>query len=461
MTPAAATRNVVATACGIVVLLGTVAANASDARSRPNIVIIYADDLGYGDLSCYGHHKYRTPRIDQMAREGVRLTEFYSVCPFCAPSRASLLTGRYPFRHKMLRNPCPDTGENDIGLPLSEITLADLLKKAGYTTACYGKWHLGHKPEFYPMQRGFDDYFGILYSNDMRPVELIEKDTLAEFPVVQETLTKRYTERSLVFIEQNRERPFFLYLPHAMPHKPIAASEAFYKKSGAGLYGDALAELDWSVGQVLDKLKSLDLDRRTIVYFTSDNGPFYGGSTGGLRGMKGQCYEGGLRVPMIARYPGVIPEGKVSGEPAINMDLFATSLGIAGVKLPADRKIDGRDILPLLTSAAPSPHEYLFGIQERICTVRAGEWKLHVRSTPREANRPLDWKDPRAPDGKTIVAPFEQYSPAHHPGITTGDVSDKPALFNLRSDPSEQHNVAAKHPDVVERLLKIARDAEE
>jgi uncharacterized sulfatase len=293
----------------------------------------------------------------------------------------------------------------------------------------------------------------------MRPVELIEKDKVAEYPVVQETLTKRYTERSLAFIEANREKPFFLYLPHAMPHKPIAASENFYKKSGAGLYGDALAELDWSVGQILDRLKSLGLDERTIVFFKSDNGPFYGGSTGGLRGMKGQCYEGGLRVPMIARFPGVIPPGRVSREPAINMDLFATSLKLTGVPLPNDRTIDGRDILRILKSDSASPHEYLFGIQERICTVRAGEWKLHVRSTPREANRPLDWVDPRAPDGKTIIAPFEQYSPAHHPGITTGDVSDKPALFNLRDDPSEQHNVAAKHPDIVARLLKIAEQA--
>ena len=425
--------------------------------SRPvNVVVILADDLGYGDLACYGHTRFKTPHLDRMAAEGARLTNFYAACPFCAPTRASLLTGRYPFRSGMNGNPAPDGGVNDLGIPDGELLLGELFQKAGYATACYGKWHLGHRPQFFPTRHGFDEYFGILYSNDMRPVELRHNEERAEYPVEQTTLTSRYTERALAFLEKHKDRPFFLYLPHAMPHKPLAASEAFYKKSGAGLYGDVIAELDDAVGRVLAKLKELQLDERTFVVFTSDNGPWYGGSSGGLRGMKGQNWEGGIRVPLIARWPGKIPPGHVSHEPAIMMDLFATTLTAAGIELPKDRTIDGRDILPLLSSDAKSPHEALFSVQGRnLRTVRAGNWKLHAAGTPRPDNRQPGWVDPRAPDKQTILAPAEQYGPEHFPGLATGDTSAGPALFDLAADPGEQKNVAADHPEVVQRLQSL------
>lgn len=428
-------------------------APAAESEHRPNVVLILADDLGYGDLACYGHPTFKTPHLDRMAAEGARLTNFYAPCPFCAPTRASLLTGRYPFRSGMNGNPAPDGGVNDLGIPASELLLGELFQKAGYATACYGKWHLGHRPEFFPTRHGFDEYFGILYSNDMRPVELRQNEERAEYPVEQTTLTRRYTERAVAFIEKNKDQPFFLYLPHAMPHKPLAASEKFYKKSGAGLYGDVIAELDAAVGQLLAKLKELTLDERTLVLFTSDNGPWYGGSTAELRGMKGQNWEGGIRVPLVARWPGHIPAGRLSDEPAIMMDLFATSLAAAGLEVPQDRTIDGKNILPLLASEVKSPHEVLFSVQgKNLSTVRMGSWKLHPRGTPRPDNRRKGWVDPRAPDGLTILAPAEQYGPEHFPGIATGDSSTGPALFDLRADPAEQKNVAAEHPEVVKQL---------
>ena len=420
---------------------------------RTNIVIIYADDLGYGDLGCYGHPKFKTPNLDKLAADGARLTNFSSSCPYCAPSRASLLTGRYPFRNGMIGNPAPDGGVNELGIRDSEVTLGEIFRDAGYKTACFGKWHLGHKPEFFPTRHGFDEYFGILYSNDMRPVELRENEERVEYPVEQSTLTKRYTERAIRFIEKNKAQPFFLYLPYAMPHKPLAASEKFYKKSGAGLYGDVIAELDAGIGRVVETLKSLGLEQRTLVIFTSDNGPWYGGSTGGLRGMKSQNWEGGLRVPLIARLPGIIPPGQVSHETAVIMDVFATVLAVAGIDAPKDRTLDGKNILPLLTSEAKSPHEAIFSVLgSNLKTVRVGNWKLHPVGTPPADKRPLNWIDPRAPDAKTIIAPSEQYTPAEFPGVKTGDESTGPALFNLENDPAEQKNIAGDHPEVVARL---------
>jgi uncharacterized sulfatase len=442
-----------------VFMLATLAAAATAQEKPPanlNVVIIYADDLGWGDLGCYGHPKFKTPQIDRLAAEGARLTSFYSPCPYCAPSRAGLLTGRYPFRNGMFGNPAPDAGINDLGLPQSEITLAEALKPAGYATACIGKWHLGHQPEFYPTRQGFDSYLGILYSNDMRPVELRQNEKKLEYPVDQRTLTKRYTQAALAFLDAHRDEPFFLYLPHAMPHKPLAASEKFYKQSGAGLYGDVLAELDDSVGQVLFRIRELGLEQKTLVIFASDNGPWYGGSSGGLRGMKGQAWEGGIRVPLIARLPGVIPPGHVSGEPAIVMDLFPTILKLAGVAAPKDVVLDGMDILPLLTGKATSPHEALVSTDgRRLLSIRAGNWKLHPRGTPPPDKRPVDWADPRAPDAATILAPSEQYPPVEFPGVKTGDQSPNPALFDLAADPAEQKNVADQHPEVVRRLSEL------
>jgi uncharacterized sulfatase len=398
-----------------------------------------------------------------MAVEGAKLTHFNCPMAFCAPTRASLLTGRYPFRCGMTSNPAPDGGPDADGLhlPESEVTLAQLLKSAGYATGMVGKWHLGHaKAEWLPTHRGFDEYYGIPYSNDMRPVQLLEGDRRVEYPVVQATITQRYTERAVDFIERNKARPFFLYLPHAMPHKPLAASEAFYKKSGAGLYGDAVAELDWSVGQVLAKLKATGVAENTLVIFTSDNGATFGGSTGGLRGMKGSSYEGGYRVPCIAQWPGKIPQGHVSAQPAVMMDLFATALSVANVAPPAGKVIDGRDILPLFTSDAKSPHEAVFGQQAaKLATVRDARWKLHVLKPAIglvASYKPGDHRtDPRAPDGVTILAPYEQATPEEIPGLMTGDAPMAMQLFDLLADPGEQHDVAAEHADVVARLRKI------
>jgi uncharacterized sulfatase len=447
-------------------------AGAPALADRPNVVIILADDLGYGDLGSYGHPTFKTPNIDRLAAAGARLTQLNSPAAFCAPTRASLLTGRYPFRNGMTGNPAPDgqrREEDRLHLPTSEITLAQLFQAAGYATGMVGKWHLGHaQPEWLPTHRGFDEYLGIPYSNDMRPVQLIEGDRPVEYPLVQANLTRRYTARAIDFIKRNQSRGFFLYLAHAMPHKPLAASETFYKKSGAGLYGDVMTELDWSVGQVLQTLRELGLDDKTLVIFTSDNGPYFGGSTGGLRGMKASSYEGGYRVPCIARWPGKIPAGHVNHSPAVMMDLFTTTLKAAGIAAPTDRVIDGRDLMPQFTSAAASAHEVIFGqLGPRLATVRDARWKLHLLP-PQDSRRKLSqtgerWLDPRGPDGVTILAPFEQYQPHHHPGVTTGDEPAPLQLFDLLADPAEQHDVAAAHPETVARLRQhydeFAKDA--
>jgi arylsulfatase A-like enzyme len=445
------------------VTLAAVIGPDATGQDRPNVVLILADDLGYGDLGCYGHPKFKTPNLDRLAAEGAKLTQFNCPAPFCAPTRSSLMTGRYPFRSGMVQNPAPDgpPGSNELHLEESEITLAQLFQRAGYATGMVGKWHLGHaEPRWLPTQRGFDEYLGIPYSNDMRPVQLVEGDQRLEYPLVQATLTERYTARALAFLEQNRAQPFFLYLAHAMPHKPLAVSEAYYKKSGSGLYGDVLMELDACIGQLLAKLKELKLDENTLVLFTSDNGAWFGGSCGNLRGMKGSSYEGGYRVPCLARWPRKIPPGHVSGEPAVTMDLFATALAAAQIAAPKDRVIDGRDILPQFTSNAQSPHAGIFGAQgNRLATVRDRRWKLHVVA-PRDQfaalNKPGQrWIDPRGPDGVTILAPYEQFQPSEHPGLLTGDPPRAGQLFDLETDPGEQKDVAAEHPDVVRRLTAM------
>lgn len=425
---------------------------------KPNVVIILADDLGAGDLGCYGHPTFKTPRLDRLAAEGARLTQFNTPTAFCAPTRASLMTGRYPFRCGMTQNPAPDGGPaaDALALAKSEVTLPQVLRGAGYATGMVGKWHLGHKPGWLPTERGFDEYYGIPYSNDMRPVQVVEGTNVIEYPVVQATLTRRYTERAVQFIERNKSRPFFFYFAHAMPHKPLAATEQYYKKTGNGLYADVMAELDASVGSVLDALKTAGVEDHTLVFFTSDNGAWFGGSTGGLRGMKGSTYEGGFRVPMIARWPVHIPAGHVSSQPAVMMDIFATVLKATGTAMPDDRTLDGRDLMAVLTSNAKSPHDVIFGHQgPRLATIRDTRWKLHVlpaseiRLMPGSDGR---WLDPRAPDGVTILAPFEQYNLDTHPGLTTGDAAAAMQLFDLQADRGEQHNVAHEHPDEVRRL---------
>lgn len=440
--------------------LSLATAGVAAQTQRPNFIVIFADDLGYGDLSCFGAQGYSTPNLDRMAAEGIRLTDFYVPLPFCAPSRSSLLTGRYPFRTGVTRNPTPDAGINDYGLPASEITIAEMLKPLGYKSCCIGKWHLGHIRKYLPRTQGFDEYYGILYSNDMRPVQLVHNETVTEYPVAQVKLTKAYTQHAIDFITANKSRPFFLYLPHTMPHKPLAASEDFYTPgTSKELYRSVLRELDHNIGSVLDAVKSHGLDDNTLIFFTSDNGPWFGGSTAGLRGMKGSNFEGGIRVPGIVRWPGKIPAGQTSGAIAGVIDILPTIGAAAGAKLP-DCVIDGKNLMPLLTGRSKdSPHEALFAMNyEALISVRSGRWKLYVRQPAPGmlANVvPTEWIDPRAPDGITILAPSEQPRPDQFPGVNTGAAPKPMMLFDLETDRSEQSDVAAQNPEVVLRLKAL------
>lgn len=449
---------------GLLFLLASLLSLAS-ASDKPNIVIIYADDLGWGDLSCYGNADWETPNIDQMAADGARLTDFYVATPSCAPSRVALLTGRFPYRTGVPNNPTPDAGR-DHGIKASEITLAEILKGNGYATTIVGKWHLGHLPEFYPTRHGFDSYFGILYSNDMRPVMLCRDEEAVEYPVVQSYLTQRYTEEATEFIEKNKDRPFFLYFPHAMPHKPLAASDDYYSPDTPDdLYGDVIRELDWSVGQVLQKLKSLGLEENTFVMFSSDNGPWYGGSTGSLRGMKGSGWEGGTRVPGIFRWPGKIPQEQVISDPCATVDIVPTVCTLTGTERP-DNKLDGVDIWPLLSGTSEADPERVVYTWNgtSLLAVRQGQWKLHAtaaKARPR-GKEGETWLDPRAPDGATLIAPFEQYQPWQYPSPPDTAETD-PArpwqLFDLDADPGEQHDVTDQHPEIVTKLRQIAETA--
>ncbi len=456
-------RSFLHTMLGASVLGSTACSTATRDASLPNIVLIYADDLGYGDLSCFGAKNHKTPRLDELAAGGVRFTHFYVPTPYCAPSRCSLLTGRYPFRSGMVFNPAPDAGINAVGLPAEEVTIAELLKTKGYATTCIGKWHLGHTEQFLPRTQGFDEYFGILYSNDMRPVQIVENERVAVYPVNQTTITRDYTNRAIQFIERNQTKPFFLYLPHAMPHKPLAASEEFYTfETPDDLYSDVIRELDFECGRVFDTLKRLNLEENTLVLFASDNGPWFGGHTAGLRGMKASSFEGGIRVPFIARWPGKIPAGRTCGEIAGVIDVLPTIGGITGIPLPEGRTLDGRDIWPLMTdAAATSPHEAIYSMSgPNLATVRAGQWKLHVRQ-PALGPPYLDpaiaptWVDPRGPDGVTLMAQFEQNNPSHYPGVRSGEAAVEMMLFDLANDPAEQSNVAAQNPEVVGRLKAL------
>ncbi len=422
-----------------------------ETQRPPNFVIIFTDDQGYNDVGCFGSPMIKTPRLDRMAAEGMKFTDFYSSSPVCTPSRASLMTGCYAQRVSLAMIPSEKGSwrglvlfpNSSYGIHPDEITIAELLKGLGYATACVGKWHLGDAPMFLPTRNGFDSYFGIPYSNDMKPALIMRDEEVVENPAVQETLTERYTEEAVRFITENRDRPFFLYLPHSMPHVPLHVSDRFRGKSAGGLYGDVIECIDWSVGRILDTLSSLGIDDNTLVVFTSDNGPWYsqgehGGFATPLRAAKGATYEGGMREPCIMRWPGTIAAGTVCSELATTMDLLPTLTKLAGGAAPSDRIIDGKDIYPLMTAqpGAKSPHEtffYYYG--NELHAVRSGPWKLRLQNTLRNEDIYRRWKD-------------------HSARIPE-------ALYNLRTDPGEQKTVLRDHRDIAERLRGLAQKARE
>jgi arylsulfatase A-like enzyme len=424
-------------------------------NSKPNVVIILTDDMGYGDISCYNKNQIKTPNIDGLAAEGVRFTDFYVPTPYCAPSRATLLTGRFPLRHGMVQNPAPDAGINNIGLNASEVTMGQLFQGAGYHTKCIGKWHLGHKPEYFPVKHGFDEYFGILYSNDMRPVQIIGNQDTIEYPVDQRLLTKKYTEKALDFIQRNQHSPFFLYLAHAMPHKPLAASANFYSNGDhQELYNSVIRELDWSTGEVISKLKQLGILENTIVIFMSDNGPWYGGSTGGLKGMKATNWEGGVRVPFIIRYPKQFPQGKTVSTPAWSPDILPTIMKLTGIETNPVITLDGKDISAIIRGKSTS-HSPIFTMKDTVIrTIRDGKWKLFLtRPDYYKAVDLKNWKDNRAPDGTTILAPVEQATPADYPGLKPEKMDGEMLLFDLEKDPAESTDLSGKYPRIKEEMI--------
>ena len=429
----------------LVPALCPVAARAADEaaqRAKPNFVVILIDDMGYGDIGPFGSKLNRTPCLDRMAAEGMKLSSFYAA-PVCTPSRAQMMTGCYAKRVSLPNVLGP---VSQAGISGSERTVAELLKGQGYATMCVGKWHLGDQPEFLPTRHGFDHYLGLPYSNDMGPrkpgdrnppVPLLRDQRVIEAPVRQDKLVERYTEEAVKFITANQDRPFFLYLPHTAVHVPIHPGKAFQGKSSNGRYGDWVEEVDWSTGRVLDTLRQLKLDARTLVLFTSDNGPWRsqgkdGGVAGPLRGGKSSTWEGGVREPTIAWWPGRITAGTVCDAMASEMDVLPTLVKLAGGAVPRDRVIDGRDIWPLLSGhSRQSPHEALFYFKgNHLEAVRSGPWKLAV--VPQIENG-IDKEN--APAAKPFV----------------------PKLFNLDADIGETTDLAAQHPDVVQRLRGFVR----
>ncbi len=420
------------------------AATDAFAERPPNFVIIFTDDQGYGDLSCFGGDHVRTPRIDQMASEGTRLTSFYVAAPVCTPSRAALMTGSYPTRIGMAygSNFGVLLAGDSKGLHPDETTIAEVLKSVGYQTGIFGKWHLGDQPEFLPTRQGFDTFFGIPYSHDIHPhhprqdhfqfpsLPLLENETVIEMDPDADFLTRRVTERAVQFIEENKAHPFFLYIPHPIPHRPLHASPPFMNDAPAEthaklaeegesidyktrdqLFREAINEIDWSVGQILDALEENGIDENTLVIFTSDNGPAVG-NAGPLKGRKGSTFEGGMREPTVVRWPTKIPAGATSSELMTTMDLLPTFAHLAGAKVPADRVIDGKNVWPVLAGNAQSPHKaFFYHSRNELKAVRSGKWKLHLS------------------DGKAD------------------------ALYNLDNDIGETRNVIAQHRSLAARLF--------
>ncbi|MEB2785376.1 sulfatase family protein [Algoriphagus persicinus] len=421
-------------------------------EDKPNFIIIFTDDQGYGDLGAFGHPTIKTPNIDQMAVEGQKWTSFYVAANVCTPSRSAILTGRLPVRTGMYSNKrrvlFPDSGG---GLPAYENTIATLLKGSGYSTAAIGKWHLGHLPQYLPTSHGFDTYFGIPYSNDMDRVNditakeafadskieyfnvpLMRNTEIIERPADQNTITKRYAEEAVKFITANKNQPFFLYLAHSLPHVPLFASADFNGKSERGLYGDVIEEIDWSVGEILKALKANGIDENTYVIFTSDNGPWLtyheqGGSSGSLFGGKGTSYEGGVRVPTVVWGPGNVTPGVIS-KMGSTLDLLPTITSLAGAKMPEDRVYDGFDLSPVFRGENNTPREELFYYHgDRLFAVRKGEFKLYFYS-----NNPAGYPEKLAK-------------------------LEKLTLYNLGHDPSERFDLAEQHPEIVEEIVELAR----
>ena len=407
----------------------------------PNIIVILADDLGYGDLSCYGSQSIHTPHLDRMAAEGARMINACATAALCSPSRAGLLTGRYPIRTHVPMPLYPAGRPMDIvfnaggvyrygvrGIPEDEVLISEVLLRRGYRTALLGKWHLGDRSPHLPNDRGFEQFYGALYSNDMDPYAIYrDGEVEIEPPVDQSALTQNLTAEALRFITENKDQPFFLYYAQPFPHIPLHASAAFRGRSEAGLYGDTVEELDWSAGEILRTLEELGLDDRTLVIFTSDNGPWWQGNPGLTRGRKNLPFEGGFRVPLIARWPGVIPEGIVPGALSMNFDIFATCLAAAGVSLPVDRVIDGKSLLPVLRGDSDALHETLYYHKgSRLIGVRHGDWK-YLR---------------------------------HHMTDNGGYASLRqgPFLFHLDRDPNESYNLIESEPEVAAMLVRMLDD---
>ena len=400
---------------------------APGSEKTPNVIFILCDDLGFGDLECYGS-QIKTPNLNRLAAEGSRFTNFCSADPVCSPSRAALLTGRYPTRVGVPRVLFP---QDQGGLNLEEKTLADVLKRRGYKTACVGKWHLGRPNRYMPTSRGFNEYLGIPYSNDMKPRPLIHNTEVIEETANLDNLTERYTEFATGFIRDSKAHPFFLYMPHTFPHIPLGVSAEFRGKSPLGLYGDVIEEIDWSVGQVLKAVRDNGLDKNTLVMFSSDNGPWYQGSPGRLRGRKNSTYEGGIREPFIARWPDKIPAGLVTDGLASMMDVFPTVVNACGATLPS-KPLDGIDIWPLLTGKAKAIERkpLLYFNEWNLQCARWMNWKLHV--------------------ARFNTAP---YVPLPADGLHNF-VLPKPELYNLAADPDESYDVAPSHPEIVQKMLQ-------
>jgi len=430
------------------------------AKRPPNVVIMFMDDMGYADIGPFGAKGYPTPHLDRMAEEGRKFTDFYVTQAVCSASRAGLLTGCYNVRVGILGALGP---KSTIGINPKEVTIAEICKQKGYATACYGKWHLGHLKKFLPMQHGFDDYFGLPYSNDMWPyhpgvLHLPMKERVKRWPNLplidgnevvnpavtgkdQEQLTTQYTERAVSFIEKNKEKPFFVYIPHSMVHVPLYVSDKFKGKSKAGLFGDVMMEVDWSVGQIMKALRRHNLEKDTLFVFTSDNGPWlnYGdhaGSAAPLREGKGTMFDGGCKEPTLAWWPGTIPANSVCREPAMTIDLLPTIAGLIGAELPKHR-IDGKDIRPLFTDdEAKSPQEaYYMYYGNQLQAVRQGKWKLHF---------PHGYRTMAGKPGGTGGIPT-RYSQAKI-GLS---------LFDLEKDVGESKDLSKEHPDVVKRLSAL------